>query len=496
MKAKSHTRRKPHGANGRRRANQTGTLERRGDGYWLARWYVYATDGERVRKSKAIRAATLADAERQLRELTEGNALITREKVIRKRLAELDAVRGEIERLERERPALAISDAFEAYLRSPDRPQSGARTLDGYAAQYGRFARWMARRFPAVPELRGVTRAIAAEYLAELAENASPNTYNKHATLLRLVWRTVGTEARCTVNPWENVRRKVQPKTNGRRALTLDELARVCSTLTGEMRLLFALGIYTGLRLGDCALLEWGAVDMARRVIVTVPRKTARTGRMVEIPMHATLAAMLAGIPTDRRTGYVLPDTAETYKRDDSAVVKRVRAAFKAAGIETGARVAGYARGVARVGFHSLRHTFVSLMGNAGAPLALVQSIVGHSSPMMTAHYFHARTDALADAVSSLPQVATLSQPDDTANTFQPVQIAPVEPPTNPRARARPYTSGAEAATSPAERTDAQTGKEAQADGETRLAAFKAAFMALPPEDRKAARRWIAQGGG
>lgn len=485
--------RKAHGAGGRRRANQTGTLERRSDGHWLARWYVYTPHGERLRKSKAIHAATLADAERQLRELTEGNALITREKVIRSRLAELDAVRDEIGRLERERPALAVADAFEAYLRSPDRPQSGTRTLDGYAAQFGRFAGWMARRFPDVPELRGVTRGIAAEYLAELAAIASPNTYNKHASLLRLVWRTVGAEARCTFNPWENVRRKAQPKTNGRRALTLDELARVCSPLTGEMRLLFALGLYTGLRLGDCALLEWGAIDMARRVIVTVPRKTARTGRTVEVPIHPALLAMLAETPTERRRGHVVPETAELYGRSKGVLLsKRIQAAFEAAGIETGAKVAGYARGVARVGFHSLRHTFVSLMGNAGAPLALVQSIVGHSNPMMTAHYFHARTDALADAVSALPQVATLSQGDDPKSTPQPVQIAPVEPYANPRARANPHTSAAEATTSPAEREGGQARATTPPDATDALRAFCAAFTALSPEERSTARRWVA----
>ena len=483
--------RKAHGAGGRRRANQTGTLERRGDGHWLARWYVYTPHGDRLRKSKAIHAATLADAERQLRELTEGNALITREKVIRSRLAELDAVRDEIGRLERERPALAVADAFEAYLRSPDRPQSGTRTLDGYAAQFGRFAGWMARRFPDVPELRGVTRGMAAEYLSELAATASPNTYNKHASLLRLVWRTVGAEARCTSNPWENVRRKVQPKTNGRRALTLDELARVCLPLTGEMRLLFALGLYTGLRLGDCALMEWGAVDMARRVIVTVPRKTARTGRTVEVPIHPALLAMLAEIPPERRRGHVLPETAELYGRDCSGLARRIRAAFKAAGIETGAKVAGYARGVARVGFHSLRHTFVSLMGNAGAPLALVQSIVGHSNPMMTAHYFHARTDALADAVSALPQVATLSQGDDLKSTPQPVQIAPVEPYANPRACATPRTFDAEAATSPAEREERSGREIAPPDATNALRGFYAAFAALSPEERETAARWV-----
>jgi integrase len=473
--------RKAHGAGGRRRANQTGTLERRGNGHWLARWYVYTPQGERLRKSRAIRAATLADAERQLRDLTEGNALVSREKVIRARLAELDAVRGEIERLERERPALAIADAFDAYLRSPDRPQSGARTLDGYEAQFRRFAGWMARRFPDVAELRGVTRSMAAAYLAELAADASPNTYNKHASLLRLVWRVIGAEARCTSNPWENVRRKVQPKTNGRRALTLDELARVCSPLTGEMRVLFALGLYTGLRLGDCALMEWGAVDMARRVIVTTPRKTARTGRTVEIPIHPALLAMLAGIPPERRRGHVLPETAELYGRDDSGLARRIQAVFEAAGIETGAKVAGYARGVTRVGFHSLRHTFVSLMGNAGAPLALVQSIVGHSSPMMTAHYFHARTDALADAVSTLPQPVQFAPVEPTADTRQPTQNVEVDPNANHGARADGEETAADAREGVCEREECSGRENVPPDGETRLRAFYAAYAALSP---------------
>ena len=131
-------------------------------------------------------------------------------------------------------------------------------------------------------------------------------------------------------------------------------------------------------------------------------------------------------------------------------------------------------------------------MGNAGAPLALVQSIVGHSNPMMTAHYFHARTDALADAVSALPQVATLSQGDDPKSTPQPVQIAPVEPYANPRARANPHTSAAEATTSPAEREGGQARATTPPDATDALRAFCAAFTALSPEERSTARRWVA----
>ncbi len=57
------------------------------------------------------------------------------------------------------------------------------------------------------------------------------------------------------------------------------------------------------------------------------------------------------------------------------------------------------------VSFHSLRHTFVSLAANAGVPLAIVQAIVGHSNPAMTRHYFHESTDALKNAVATLPDV-------------------------------------------------------------------------------------------
>ena len=48
-------------------------------------------------------------------------------------------------------------------------------------------------------------------------------------------------------------------------------------------------------------------------------------------------------------------------------------------------------------------------------------------------------------------------------------------------------TIDAEAATSPAERTDAPTDAEPQTDAETRLRAFKAAYRALQDADRETA---------
>ena len=192
-----------------------------------------------------------------------------------------------------------------------------------------------------------------------------------------------------------------------RRELTVEELGAIIAAAAGEMRLLIAIGIYSGLRLGDCALLEWGSVDLVRGLITVMPKKTARrTGKRVMIPLHEKLAGMLAGVPMRKRRGYVLPEMAATYKRDSSAITARFCKLLEGCGIETGHVDEKTGRKVVDVGFHSLRHTFVSLSANAGAPMAAVQSIVGHGSPAMTRHYYHENEGVLRGVVAALPDVA------------------------------------------------------------------------------------------
>ena len=57
---------------------------------------------------------------------------------------------------------------------------------------------------------------------------------------------------------------------------------------------------------------------------------------------------------------------------------------------------------------HSFRHTFVSFCANAGVPLDIVATIVGHGSSAMTRHYAHISDEAKKQAIATLP---VLSQP-------------------------------------------------------------------------------------
>ena len=175
-----------------------------------------------------------------------------------------------------------------------------------------------------------------------------------------------------------------------------------------EWHLLLLIGIYTGLRLGDCCRLDWTQVNLAAGVIQVVPRKTRRHHqRMVTIPIHPVLGEALAGdgaagvraLPS----GSVLPGIAEKYGRARWRVSHELAKIFRTAGITTSVWIEGRRHRTPEATFHSLRHTFVSFAANAGVPLHIVQSIVGHESTAMTRHYYHENLDALKGAVAAIP---------------------------------------------------------------------------------------------
>jgi integrase len=55
--------------------------------------------------------------------------------------------------------------------------------------------------------------------------------------------------------------------------------------------------------------------------------------------------------------------------------------------------------------FHSLRHTAVSLLKDAGIPDAVVVALVGHESSAMSHRYTHVAKEALAKAAKTLPEI-------------------------------------------------------------------------------------------
>jgi integrase len=55
--------------------------------------------------------------------------------------------------------------------------------------------------------------------------------------------------------------------------------------------------------------------------------------------------------------------------------------------------------------FHSLRHTAVSLLKDAGRPDAVVMALVGHESAAMSHRYTHVGKESLNRAAAALPEL-------------------------------------------------------------------------------------------
>ncbi len=323
--------------------------------------------------------------------------------------AKLEGKRAELGRLvDEQNPPLPVAKAWLEYLEAANRPDSGESTLHQYGFQFSAFADWMKEKHGDAATLRTVTKEIAEEYAAHLQHGRlSASTYNKHLNLLTLVFRVLKHKAKLTSNPWEEIQRKrIIPQS--RRELTIDELKKVCLAATGELRTLLAVGLYSGLRLGDCATLRWGEVDLARGIIRRIPNKTARRNpKPVMVPIHHALLDMLSLTPANERGDFVLPEMAALYNRRTDLVTDMVQQHFKNCGLQAHKPGTGKdgKRAVVEVGFHSLRHTFVSLCRESNAPLSVVESIVGHSSPAMTRHYTHVGELAAGRAVALLPSV-------------------------------------------------------------------------------------------
>lgn len=394
--------RKGNGHKGKERRKGAGTLEKRGK-YYIARWTV---DGKRYAQSTGT--ADRREAEIKLAEIVAPFQLKDKAERLEAFAGKLGGVQSRIRDFEESRPALKLADAWGVYLKSPNRPDTaGAARLRICEGWTNRLVSFMARRYADIDEVRKMTKAHAQTFAAEGFCDCGNSTRNQAISYFRKLWRVLIADesARVSENIWDGIQKRHETHTR-RREMTVEELARVYNLLEGEMRLLFSVGIYTGQRLGDCALLEWGQVDLIRRHISLIPRKTARkTGRTVIIPIHANLLKMLLEFPAAARVGYVMPQCAKMYTEQAAKLSGRFMRVFKAAGIQTETDGADGHRKRALVSFHSLRHTFVSLAANAGVPLAVVQSIVGHSTVDMTRHYFHESENALVSAVAALPSV-------------------------------------------------------------------------------------------
>lgn len=291
---------------------------------------------------------------------------------------------------------ITLGKAFDAFMKSPRRREVKISSVNKYRRILDRISEYFGKN----TLMSDITPSAAEAYAVELGEGVANGTFNNYIANIRHVWEVLSAQSGCKVNPWREIQKK---KDDGIRKAPITQsniqMIKDYAESKGQkdIRLLVTIGEHTGMRIGDCAHLRWEDIDISNGFIRVT---TIKTGAKISIPILKGLRTELEAIPEDRRTGYVIPSLIHK-SGDEFYTVKKCLDAlnpiFKMCGAEFTSNNSG-SRRHSSMTFHGLRAAFVTTCAEAGIPLEIVKSVVGHSTISMTEHYTHIREKAVKDA--------------------------------------------------------------------------------------------------
>lgn len=309
-----------------------------------------------------------------------------------------------------ESPSMSVNDHFKSWI---EEKRSG--TADSTVAFYRQSADKFLEFLGAVADqpLDSIDRSRAAAFKAELAKKLAPKTVNHHLKCLRMIFHAARRDGLIDDNPLEFIDTIKKVQQHSRRAFKIDELRRVLEACDPEWKSMVMCGLYTGQRLADIATLVWQNVDLTKSELYLVTRKTKKR---LTIPMSPALTRHIMTLsssddpkaPLHPRSFCIVNKQGRTGTLSNQFSSILVKAGLRdASSIDK--RGTGKGRAAERahheLSFHSLRHTSVTMLKEAGIPSAVVMELVGHDSEQMSQHYTHVGRDSLIHAASVLPDL-------------------------------------------------------------------------------------------
>jgi len=221
-----------------------GTIYKRGSIYW-ARWY---SNGKEFKLSTT--KTNRKDAQEVLDEWVAPYRMMSDAETVRTLAARADDMEAKAaDALRTELPLVKVWRYFKS---TTSRKHPRASTMQQYEFQWGRFRKWLSGNSPDVKNLEQVNDEITRAFTIYLRESMSGGTTNKYRNLLIAIWNVMKADGLTVApNPWKKIA-AVEDVQNSRRELTLEELRLACQSAKDDLRPLLAIGLYTGLRLGDC----------------------------------------------------------------------------------------------------------------------------------------------------------------------------------------------------------------------------------------------------
>lgn len=358
-------------------------------------WYLTAmVNGARI--SKSLRTDDIREARRKRDEIL-GERLASRDEVTL-----LKSVRRQLEGIqfeEEQRKSSKLSGellmyAHRKWLHSSSRRYCGEHQEHMHVSHWQDFLAWLKKMHPEILYCRQLTRGVAMEYSDHVfASKRCTRTYNTYMTSCRQILSVIEQKDEHFVSPFAFIHRRAERDEVSKRPFTADELRRIFASDWQEMRLLFAVGLYTTLRLSSALKLKWEQVSGG---YLTATHD--KTGADASIRIPDALSHWLDRVPAEQRHGAMFPTLSAKKKTKTSGDIQSF---LNSLGIVTQEKVmgeSGHERTACVKGFHSLRHTAITLSLQNGASVASVRRLAGHATERMQAHYTHLGADTAGQA--------------------------------------------------------------------------------------------------
>jgi len=221
-------------------------------------------------------------------------------------------------------------------------------------------------------------------------------------------------------NPITLVRQSAK-RTRVPEVLTAEEIGKLLAELSEPWRTAVYLAVTTGLRVSELLALKWADCDftaeeihLCRGVVRQHIGQMKTEASRKPIPMDAGLAAVLTAwrgrCPYNQDGDYIFASPDKSGQQPywpTNAMQNHIRPAVKRAEI------------CKRVGWHTLRHSFGTLVKSQGADVATTQALMRHANASITMdRYVQAVTPAKREAQSRIVQVIPFPESQGKTGSF------------------------------------------------------------------------------
>lgn len=276
---------------------------------------------------------------------------------------------------------------FKTYKENKLRPT----TLRGYRSNLRKHI------FPALGHLRfdEITPDVLQQFMMD-RQDLARNTLHTMMALISEMLDYAVEDGLLPKNPAAS-KRLFNPSTKKerRRALTLEEIQDVIRQLYAtdnlEHRRILALMLFTGMRRGEVLGLKWEDIDFEKDTISVNKAVTYSSNQPIlsttkthngirTIPLNPQLKELLKPYGKD---GFIIGGDKPLTKMVYDRIFREIRTSFDLHGATA----------------HVFRHTYLSMLNQAGVDPKTIQAIGGHGSFMLTYDlYVHSNNDQIMDA--------------------------------------------------------------------------------------------------